>query len=115
MGAVLGRNEIRDRAIRFVADWRDETRERAEAQTFWNEFLAVFGVNRRQVATFEQAAKRASTGRRGSADVFWPEYLLAEHKSRTTPPQDLAKALAEQAADYLGGNTIPGYLLNRAG
>lgn len=69
----------------------------------------MFGVNRRQVASFEKAAKRASTGRQGSADVFWPEYLLAEHKSRTTPPMDLAKALDEQAADYLDGNSIPGY------
>ncbi len=101
MVAVLSRNEIRDRVLRFVADWRDETRERAEAQTFWNEFLDAFGVKRRQVASFEQAAKRASTGRPGSADVFWPEYLLAEHKSRTNPPQDLAKALDQQAADYL--------------
>ncbi len=109
MAAVLSRNEIRDRAVRFVADWRDETRERAEAQTFWNEFLEVFGVNRRQVATFEKAAKRASTGRNGAADIFWPEYLLAEHKSHTTPPKDLALALENQAADYLGGNSIPGH------
>ena len=113
MVAVLSRNEVRDRAVKFAAEWRDETRERAEAQTFWNEFLAIFGVNRRQVASFEKAAKRASTGRRGSADVFWPEFFLAEHKSRTTPPKDLAKALDEQAADYLAGNSIPGHQFPR--
>ena len=108
MPTVLSRNDIRDRAVRFVAEWRDETRERAESQTFWNEFLAIFGVKRRQVAVYEKAAKRASTGRDGAVDVFWPEYLLAEHKSRTHPPKDLSSVLDNQAADYLAGNSIPG-------
>jgi hypothetical protein len=30
--------EIRQRAIQFGHDWKDETSERAEAQTFWNEY-----------------------------------------------------------------------------
>ncbi len=38
--------EIRSRAIQFGHNWKDETSERAEAQTFWNEFFNVFGIHR---------------------------------------------------------------------
>jgi hypothetical protein len=56
-------NEIRDRAAHFVSEWKDERSERAEAQTFWNEFFEVFAIRRRRVAVFEQYARRLSTGR----------------------------------------------------
>ena len=39
--------EIRANAARFAREWAHDTSERAEAQTFWNEFFAVFGVQRR--------------------------------------------------------------------
>jgi hypothetical protein len=97
MAKALSRNEIRARATKFAHDWHGETRERAEAQTFWNEFLEIFGVNRRQVSTFERRATRLSTGRGGSVDLFWPGVLIAEHKSAG---KDLAAA-EEQAFDYL--------------
>ena len=51
------------------------------------------------MATFERQAKRISTGRGGFIDLFWPGYIIAEHKSRGA---DLAKALDTQALDYLG-------------
>jgi hypothetical protein len=35
-------NEIKDRALQFSRNWADESREQAEAQTFWNEFFEVF-------------------------------------------------------------------------
>lgn len=38
--------EIRNRATRFASDWKGVASERAEAQTFWNEFFEVFGVKR---------------------------------------------------------------------
>jgi len=50
--------EIRNNAITFVHDWKGESRERAESQTFWNEFLNIFGIKRRQVAVFEKAVKK---------------------------------------------------------
>ena len=37
-------NEIRSRAYGFVNEWKDETRERSEAQSFWNNFLNIFNV-----------------------------------------------------------------------
>lgn len=36
-------SDIRANAQRFARDWAEATSERAEAQTFWNEFFAVFG------------------------------------------------------------------------
>ena len=50
----LSWNEIRDRAIAFSKEWEGEKSERAEAQSFWNEFFEVFGIQRRRVATFEK-------------------------------------------------------------
>lgn len=52
---MLSPNQIRANARQFSLEWKDETRERAESQTFWNEFFAVFGVNRRKVGIFEAA------------------------------------------------------------
>lgn len=91
-------NEMRDRAARFVSEWEAESNERAESQTFWNEFFEIFGIRRRRVALYEQRASRLSTGRPGRIDVFWPSHLVAEHKSRGAP---LEETLTDQALDYL--------------
>lgn len=40
----LTQAEIRNNAVAFVHEWKGESRERAEAQTFWNEFLEIFGI-----------------------------------------------------------------------
>ncbi len=95
----LSLNEIRERARAFAREWADETSERAEAQSFWNEFFNVFGVNRRRVAVFEQKAARFSGSQHGRIDVFWPGVMLAEHKSEG---RDLDAAF-EQATDYFAG------------
>ena len=47
----LSWNEIKHRAIKFGNDWKTETREDAERQTFWNEFFDIFGIKRRSVAS----------------------------------------------------------------
>jgi hypothetical protein len=96
-GQALTWQEMRNRAVAFTARWRDETRERAESQTFWNEFFRIFDIDRRRVAVFELLAGRHSTGGRGWVDVFWPGYVGAEQKSRG---EDLAAAM-DQLLDYL--------------
>ncbi len=95
----LSLNEIKDRARAFAREWADETSERAESQSFWNEFFHVFGVQRRRVAVFEQKAQRFSGSRNGRIDVFWPGVMLAEHKSAGV---DLDVAF-DQATDYFAG------------
>lgn len=94
----LSWNEIKDRALAFSKEWKDERAERAEAQSFWNEFFDVFGVKRRRVAVYEKAVEKLSA-KRGRIDAFWPGTLLVEHKSYG---EDLDAAF-RQATDYFHG------------
>ena len=89
-------NEIKQRAIQFGQDWKNESREDAEAQTFWNDFFNVFGVRRRIVATFEEPVRNIK-GTYSYIDLFWKGKLLAEHKSAG---KDLSKAQS-QAFQYI--------------
>lgn len=95
---MLTWNEIRTRAAQFSERWADATKENAEAQTFWNEFLAVYGVDRRRVAAFEKKVKGLEKGSgRGRIDLLWPGLFMAEHKSKG---RDLDEA-AQQATEYV--------------
>jgi len=76
----LSWNEIRQNAIKFAREWQNARDERAEAQTFWNEFFDVFGVRRRTVAVFEDPV-RSLRDTYHRIDLFWKGTLLAEHKS----------------------------------
>ncbi len=78
--ARLTQQEIRQNAIAFVHEWKGEKRERAESQSFWNDFLSIFGIKRRQVAVFEKAVKKNNQNT-GAIDLFWRGVLLAEQKS----------------------------------
>jgi hypothetical protein len=102
-------NEIKDRALRFSKEWEGEKRERAEKDTFWNDFFHVYGINRRRVATFEEPVKKLGN-RQGYIDLFWKGNLLVEHKSRGS---DLDAAFT-QANDYFAGikdYDLPKYVL----
>jgi hypothetical protein len=55
---LLNTNEVRARAAEFAREWEDAHYERGEAQSFYNDFFGVFGVKRRQVATFEEPVKK---------------------------------------------------------
>jgi type I restriction-modification system DNA methylase subunit len=93
----LSPNQIRANARQFSLDWQGAIKENAESQTFWNEFFAVFGINRRKIGgLFEMPIKKKS-GTQGRIDVFWKKRLLCEQKSRG---EDLDKAI-EQALGYL--------------
>jgi hypothetical protein len=93
----LSKAAIRERAVQFGKRWEGVKSEAAEKQTFWNELLSVFGIDRRQVAAFEELAKRASTGNIGWIDLLYPGQMAVEHKSAG---EDLDKALG-QLFDYL--------------
>jgi len=98
MSLSLSWNEIRSRAATFAVNWKDATRERAEAAIFWHEFFAVFGIGSRGVASFEEPVRKLA-GNWGYIDCFWPEVMLAEHKSLG---KDLGKAHA-QGMEYVRG------------
>lgn len=91
----LSWNEIRARAALFADDWQHARYEKGESQSFYNAFFRVFGVERRQVARFEENVKKLNN-RPGFIDLFWPKVLIVEQKSAG---RDLARA-AEQAAEY---------------
>lgn len=95
----LSWNEIKSRALAFSREWKGEGSERAEAQSFWNGFFAVFGVDRKRVAVFERqvdVTRACEHLKSGRIDCFWKGVLLVEHKSEG---QDLDRAFA-QATDY---------------
>ena len=105
----LSWNEIRNRAFAFAAEWKDETSERAEAASFWNDFFNVFGISRRRVAAFEKHVKKGD-GKTGFIDLLWKGSLLIEHKSKG---KDLDSA-HQQALNYLSGLTdkeLPKFIL----
>ena len=85
--------EIRRRLLELVDRWRDYSgTERAEAQSFLNELLACYGVDRKDVAHFEDP-----TGA-GIIDMIWPGVCIVEMK-RPSEAGNLA-AHREQAFEY---------------
>ena len=94
----LGWDEIKRRAKAFSDEWADAHYEKGETQPFYEQFFLIFGVKRKQVATYEQRVKLLN-GKHGFMDLFWPKTLLIEQKSARL---DLNKA-GVQAMDYIDG------------
>ncbi len=94
----LGWDEIKRRAKSFSTEWATAHYERGETQSFYNDFFAIFGINRRQVASYEQRVKLLDN-KHGFMDLFWPKMLLVEQKSAGL---DLRKA-GRQSLDYVDG------------
>jgi hypothetical protein len=82
----LSWTEIRDRATAFQKRWKDDTSEQAESQSFWAEFLNIFGVDRKKVGIYEKQVhlKRARAVKNGRIDLFWPGKLLVEMNAYRT-------------------------------
>ncbi len=101
-------NLIQDRAAEFASKWASETYEKGESQSFWSDFLHVYGIDRKRHGAFFEYAIKKTGGKQGFIDMFWPGKLLAEQKSAG---KDLAKANI-QALDYL--QTMPDHDLPEA-
>lgn len=94
----LSWNEIKSRAASFSSEWKDTMREEADAKPFLIDFLNIFGISQKRVATFEHRVKKIDDAS-GYIDLLWPGTLLVEMKSRG---QDLEKAYT-QAKNYCHG------------
>jgi hypothetical protein len=106
---ALSWNEIKDRALKFSNEWKDDFNEEAEAKSFLEAFFLVFGISRKKVATFEHKVKKLDD-KDGYIDLFWKATLLVEMKTRG---KNLEKAY-QQARDYLHTvpqNELPKYVL----
>ncbi|MDD3044876.1 MAG: class I SAM-dependent DNA methyltransferase [Candidatus Delongbacteria bacterium] len=93
---ALSWNEIKERALLFSKEWKDAFNEDAEAKTFLFEFFNVFGISQRKVSNFEHRVKKLDD-HDGYIDLFWPQTILIEMKSRG---KNLDKAYS-QAREYL--------------
>jgi hypothetical protein len=109
----IGLPEVRSNSFVFAARWKGVTEERAEAQSFWNDLFAVYGMSRQAVASFEEPIKNLKGGT-DRIDVFWKGVMMGEHKSAG---RDLSKA-ASQAMNYIQslvrerrGHEVPKYLV----
>lgn len=87
--------ELKRRALDFSREHANDNDEKSQAQTFWRDFFAIFGLSPQRIGTFEARAKTLR-GTVGFIDFFWPGTLLVEHKSLG---KDLDEAL-KQALDY---------------
>ena len=67
---MLSQNEIRRRAEIFAGEWKDDSYEKGEKDSFYNEFFHVFGIKRRSVALFELGVKKLDD-KHGFIDLFW--------------------------------------------
>jgi hypothetical protein len=96
-------NEVKAGAIRFSRNWKDASSERADKQTFYNEFFEVFGIRRASVAIFESNVRNLR-GNTNAIDLLWRGKLVVEHKSRG---EDLSQA-ETQAFGYIEDLTREG-------
>jgi type I restriction-modification system DNA methylase subunit len=93
--------EMRERAESFAISWRGITEERAEAQSFTNEFFEIFGLKRRDYAQFEKPIRKKDETGTGFADLFWSGKLIIESKSaHLDKPKHWEKTL-QQAEEYI--------------
>ena len=102
-------NEKYDRALAFVAEWKNTYQENANSQSFWDGFFHVFGASRKRLAVFEHPVSKLGATK-GRIDLLWKGTLLIEQKSRGA---NLEKAY-QQAVDYFHGLTddeLPRYVL----
>ena len=114
----LSWNEIRLRASNFVNEWQEiapKAREEADAHDFQTDFLNIFGVTRRQVATFEHrvqigavasATGEQTGGRRGYIDLFWKGRFMIEMKTPNKDKKD-AYLQAKKYAENLPPKDLP--------
>ena len=101
--------DTKNKAFQFVKDYQDANKENAESQSFLNDFFAIFGVDRKRVATFEKSVKTDDKGAK-RIDLFWQGVLLVEMKSTG---KDLDKAY-RQGVGYFKGlkdSELPCYVM----
>ncbi|MFA9200647.1 MAG: class I SAM-dependent DNA methyltransferase [Cypionkella sp.] len=107
---TINANEWRARAAAFSEKHKAAHYEKGHTQTFYNDFFAIFGVDRGQVAVYEQRVRNLPKNKQGFIDLYMPGTLIVEQKSAGL---DLRKA-NDQALDYyeaLPAGEKPRYIL----
>jgi hypothetical protein len=106
--------QLKENAEAFILRWRGTRAERAEAQTFSNEFFQIFGLDRKDLAQFEKPIRKKDESGTGFADLFWSGKLIIESKSADKDNiQHWEKTLiqAEEYIDDLKPHQKPQFIL----
>ncbi len=98
--AIITR-EMREKAEAFIINWKGTTTERAEAQTFTNEFFEIFGLYRKNYAQFEKPIQKKDETGTGFADLFWSGKLIIESKSAHLDNDKHWEKTLQQAEEYI--------------
>lgn len=73
-------NEVRESLRAFSHEWKGADYERGQAQGFWREFFACFGISGKSAVLYEHQVKKLG-GAKGYIDSFIPGKLIVEAKS----------------------------------
>ncbi|ANP74898.1 class I SAM-dependent DNA methyltransferase [Cryobacterium arcticum] len=88
-------NEVRELLRAFSLEWAGAHYERGQAQGFWREFFACFGISGQSAVLYEHQVRKLG-GAGGYIDSFIPGKLIVEAKSKG---RNLVAAF-NQAEDY---------------
>lgn len=105
----LSIDEIKRNSDDFIKRHINDSDERRESQIFWRDFLDIFNVDVKDVATYEYAVKKFE-GTDGFIDLFWKGKLLIEHKSKKKN-LDSAFNQALGYLDTLSAQEKPDYII----
>jgi hypothetical protein len=98
--AIITR-EMKEKAEAFIINCKGTTIERAEAQTFTNEFFEIFGLYRKDYAQFEKPIQKKDDTGTGFADLFWSGKLIIESKSAHLDSYKHWEKTLSQAEEYI--------------
>lgn len=100
---------MKEKAELFVEEHKNDSKENAEKQGFWIDFLDIFGIKQKDVSQFEWNVKNLDN-KDNFIDLFWKGNLVVEHKSKG---KNLDSAF-EQALGYtdlLSAEEKPNYII----
>jgi hypothetical protein len=84
---MLSPSEIKKRAIEFAREYESDADEKSQAQNFWRDFFAVWGLSPQRGLKVENCAQAVLDAR-----AEFPDSSLADLYDPLTMPAALAKA-----------------------
>lgn len=79
---ALNWRDIQDRAVTFTHNYREAKDEDRDAKPFWKDLFALYGVEPREIGSFEERVRMHGKAGVGKMDYFAPRKFLIEQKSR---------------------------------
>lgn len=102
----LSWDEIQQNAVRFAKRWAGAKNEEAQAQSFLNDFMRVFGVEDPEASGDFEYKVALGDGRSGYIDYLWKAKIAIEMKSKGKD-LDAAFTQLQNYMRHLAGDDIP--------